>query len=228
MEFVRRQDDIGIVVVGNFDPTRITPKWMYEQQIISEEEWNGQDRNIIVSPPGSQFRFGSVNFLSQQSRIQMTSTSIADSGRLKRMAQSILIANGETELRAVGVNAGLLFTFRSVEDSDRFGDYFSHIDHMNTFMDGGKLREIIFESQGEPTSEIPKSSVTIASVNSETTVIRGINGEPDTRITVPVCTININNHFVVTNQEEAFSIIDRAEVLHEGFREKYQRMFAAI
>lgn len=229
MDFVRKQDDIGIVVIGVFNPTVITPKWMYEKNIISDEEWNGQDRNIIVSPPGTQYKFGSIGFLSQPNRIQVTSTDIADAGRIKRMARDILLSYGEAELSAIGINAGLLFSFNTLEDSDKFGNYFSSLNNLNSFVDGSKLKTIIFEGQNEATAETPKVQVNISSIGNEQRIIRSRSaGEAPAQITVPVCSININNHFNIKSQEEAFDVFDRSEEIQASFRSKYQSLFEAI
>lgn len=229
MDFVRKQDDIGIVVIGKFDPTIITPKWMYEKVIISDDEWNGQDRNIIVSPPGTQYKFGSLGFLCQPNRIQVTSTDIADAGRVKRLARDILLSYGEAELSAVGINAGLLFSFNSLDDSDKFGNYFGFLEHFGSFVEGGKLRTIIFESQNEASAANPKVQVNISSIGKEPRVIRFTRvGEAPSQIMVPVCSININNHFIINTQEEAFDIFDRSEEIQAEFRSNYQLLFDFI
>lgn len=229
MNFVRKQDDIGIVVLGNFNPTVITPKWMYEKGVITEVEWNDQNRNIIVSIPETQYKFGSISFLSKPNRIQLTSTDIADAGRITRMAHDTLLAYGDTQLGAVGINAGLLFYFNSREDSDVFGEYFSHLDHMGSFVDGGKLRSIVFEGQNDADAETPKTQITIASVGTETIEFKAKKkGEKNTKIEVPLCSININNHFIISKQEEACAIFERSEELQAEFRYKYQKLFESI
>ncbi len=40
MDIIQHQQNIGIVVVGNFDPTKLTPKWLYELNIITAVQVN--------------------------------------------------------------------------------------------------------------------------------------------------------------------------------------------
>mgnify|MGYP007032355382 CR=1 FL=1 len=40
MNVIQQNENVSIVVVGNFDPTKLTPKWLYELNIITADEWN--------------------------------------------------------------------------------------------------------------------------------------------------------------------------------------------
>jgi len=230
MDIIQRQQNIGIVVVGNFDPTKLTPKWLYELNIITAEEWNGQERNLLVSNPITKFRFGQIEFLSQPSRIQLISNDVSLSNHLVNMTMNILKNYGETKLKAVGVNAGVLFTFANSDDSLRFGQYLGQLQAMNAFFGDPRLRSVTFEDNQQPTADIPKTSIIIQA--EETAEERqkpadNPNDEPKQDF-VPVCSMQVNNHFVVETMDQALKVVSRAEVLHNDFREKTELFFRNI
>lgn len=230
MDIIQRQQNIGIVVVGNFDPTKLTPKWLYELNIITAEEWNGQERNLLVSNPITKFKFGQIEFLSQPSRIQLISNDVSQSNHLVNMTMNILKSYGETELKAVGVNAGVLFTFANSDDSLHFGQYLGQLQAMNIFFDDPRLRSVTFEDNQQPTSEKPKTSIIIQaeeSAEERKKTTAGPKEEPEKDF-VPVCSMQVNNHFVVENMDQALNVVSRAEVLHNEFREKTDSFFRSI
>lgn len=230
MDVIQRQQNIGIVIIGDFNPTKLTPKWLYELNIITPDEWNGQERNLLVSNSITKFRFGMIEFLSQPNRIQLTSNDISQSNHLVNMAMNILNHYDETEYRAVGINAGLIFTFANSDDSLLFGQYLGHLKVMNTFLNEPRLRSVTFEDNREPTFEIPKTSLLIKSEDTAEKRRRPALNPHDQDVDdyVPVCSMQMNNHFVIETKEQALQVISRAEILHNEFREKSSAFFRGI
>lgn len=230
MNVIKRNENVSIVVVGNFDPTKLTPKWLYELNIITADEWNGQERNLLVSNPITKFKFGEIEFLSQPNRIQLISNDISESNHLVNMTNNILNNYCDTIYKAVGINAGMAFTFANSDDSFRFGQYLGHLEALNTFFDDPRLRTVTFESNQKATADIPKVSIQIQAENiAEERNIAAENGQTELdHDLVPVCSIQINNHFEIESKEEALNVINRAEVLHNEFREKCNSFFRNI
>ena len=230
MDILQRQQNIGIVVVGKFDPTKLTPKWLYEKNIITADEWNGQERNLLVSNPITKFKFGQIEFLSQPNRIQLISNDITESNHLVDMTLNILNNYEVVEYKAVGVNAGLLFTFANSKDSLKFGQHLGQLQSMNVFFEDSRLRSVTFENNQQATAETPKTSILIQAEDAiERRNIPVETPEQDpAKDYVPVCSMQINNHFIVNTKEQAFNVISRAEVLHNVFREKAETFFRGI
>ena len=230
MEIIQRQENVGIVVVGNFDPTKLTPKWLYELNIITAEEWNGQERNLLVSNPITKFKFGTIDFLSQPNRIQLISNDISQSNHLVNMVINILNNYGETEYKAVGINAGLIFTFLNADDSYKFGNYLGYLDTMKQFFGEPRLRSITFEDNQVATAETPKTSIQIQAedlAEERNKEDKKEQGETKKEY-VPVCSMMINNHFLVETKDQALQVLEKAEVLHNDFRERYTSFFRGI
>lgn len=230
MDIIQRQQNIGIVVVGKFDPTKLTPKWLYELNIITADEWNGQERNLLVSSPITKFKFGQIEFLSQPNRIQLISNDISQSNHLVNMTMNILNNYGDTEYKAVGINAGLLFTFANSDDSYRFGEHLGQLKAMNIFFEDPRLRSVTFESNQQATAETPKTIIIIQSEDAAEPRNKPVNcPQNDTeKEWVPVCSMQANNHFVIETREQAIQIVSRAEVLHNEFREKAETFFRGV
>lgn len=230
MQIITKQENVGIVVVGNFDPTKLTPKWLYELNIITADEWNRQERNLLVSNPITKFRFGSIDFLSQPNRIQLISNDISQSNHLVNMTTNILNSYGDTEYKAVGVNAALIFTFFNSDDSFAFGKYLGHLDVMKPFFGDPRLRSVTFEDNQVATADTPKTSIQIQA--EDLAEERNKEGKEfdkeDKKEYVPVCSIMINNHFVVETKDQALQVLNRTELLHNEFREKYSSFFRGI
>lgn len=230
MNVIQRNENVSIVVVGNFDPTKLTPKWLYELNIITAEEWNGQERNLLVSSPITKFKFGEIEFLSQPNRIQLISNDISESNHLINMITNILNNYGDTDYKAVGINAGMAFTFADSDDSLRFGQYLAHLEALNTFFNDPRLRTVTFESNQQATADTPKTSIQIQAedfAEPRNVPAEEPGAEPNHDL-VPICSIQINNHFVVESKDQALNVINRAEVLHNEFREKCSSFFRNI
>lgn len=230
MDILERQKNVGIVVVGNFDPTKLTPKWLYELNIITAEEWNGQERNLLVSNPITKFKFGEIEFLSQPNRIQLISNDISQSNHLVNMTVNILNNYPETTYKAVGLNAGLVFTFKNSDNSLKFGQYLGHLETMKAFFGDPRLKSVIFENNQIPTADTPKTSIQIQSedIAEERAKTGNEEGGETNKELVPVCSMQINNHYVVSTKEEALKVIEKAELLHSEFGEKYASFFKGI
>lgn len=230
MNIIQRQQNIGIVVVGTFDPTKLTPKWLYELNIITAEEWNGQERNLLVSNPITKFKFGQIEFLSQPNRIQLISNDITQSNHLVNMTINILKNYGETEIKAVGINAGLTFTFATSDDSLRFGQSIGHLPVMNMFLGDPRLRSVTFEDNQQPTADTQKTTIIIQAEEAAEERRKPAENPKDEpqKDYVPICTMQVNNHFVVETIEQALQVVSRAEVLHNEFREKAEIFFRGI
>lgn len=230
MDIIERQQSIGIVIVGDFNPTKLTPKWLYDLNIITSDEWNAQEKNLLVSNAITKFKFGMIEFLSQPNRIQLTSNDISQSNHLVNMMMNILSHYDETEYRAVGINAGLIFTFVNSDDSLIFGEYLGHLKVMNTFLADPKLRSVTFEDNQQPTADTPKTSIFIKAEDATEKRKKFAKNPHDAPIDdyVPVCSLQMNNHFVVETKEQVLQIISKAEVLHNDFKEKSSKFFRDI
>ena len=230
MVILERQKNVGIVVVGSFDPTKLTPKWLYELNIISEKEWNGQERNLLVSSPITKFKFGEIEFLSQPNRIQLISNDISLSNHLVNMAINILNNYPETTYKAVGLNAGLVFTFNNSEDSLRFGRYLGHFNAMKDFFAEPRLKSVTFENNQVPTPDTPKTSIQIQAEDNAEERAKLTNNDKEVldKELVPVCSMQINNHYVVSNKEEVLNVVVKAEILHGEFWERCFQFFKGI
>ena len=160
--------------------------------------------------------------------MQLSSSNIADSGRLKRMVRSIVLAYDDTEISAIGINAALDFTYHSLEDSHLLAQYFCRFDNLGEFFERPKLSSLKFESQNEATVDTPQKIITISGIGQSAFPKLNQRGEVVGENIIPVCNININNHFVVSTKDEVLVALEQTEVLHAEFREIYQRMFSRL
>jgi hypothetical protein len=223
-----RENNIGIVVRGDFSSLKPTPKWLLTKGLLTQVEFIDQGEDSVITPNEIKFEIGSINFVCDPTRIQMVTTDISLSGKLLRMASDIVTLAGDVELRSVGINAGVLFTFTNLEDTLKFGYHFGMLDNLKPFMKDPRLRSVVFEDNIKANAETPKVTIKLASLETITVELPQKDGKVEKKDNIPLCALEINNHFAITNKEEALSVLQKAEVYHADFREFYKKKFREI
>ncbi len=225
-----RENNIGIVVRGNFQELKPTPKLLLNKGVITQEEFDGQDEDCIIAPSEMKYTLGSLSFVGDPTRIQVTSNDISLSGRISRLVSDILMLAGEKplELKSVGINAGVLFTFNNLDDALMFGKHYGMLDSASPFMSEPRLRSVTYEDNVKANATEQKVIIKLSALEVVKVNVREGVETKDAPDDVPLCTLDINNHFPVTNREEAIGVIQKAEALHVEFREKYDKNFKSL
>lgn len=223
-----RDNNIGIVIRGDFKNERLSPKWLLNKGVISEEEFISQSEDCIINQNELRYSIGTMNLVCDPTRVQIISTDISQSGRLSRMMSDILIASGEVGLRSVGINAGVLFTFTSIKDTIKFGRHFGMLDNLRSFMEEPRLRTVVFEDNLEANADKPRVTIKLASLENIVIELPKKDGTVEKQENVPLCTLEINNHFAIDNKEKAIELFKQAEQYHVEFREKYKQLFGGV
>lgn len=223
-----RENNIGIVVRGDFQSIKTTPRFLLSKGVITQDEYISQSDDCLVTPNEIKYNLGVMNVVCDPTRIQITSNDISLSGRLIRMVIDVLAIAGEVKLVSIGLNAGVLFSFNSFKDTMSFGQYFGMLDNLKPFMADPRLRTVVYEDSIKANAETPKVTIKLAALETITVNIPQTDGQVKTEGGIPLCTLDINNHFAVCNIDEAIPLIQKAEFYHSGFREKYHQVFKAI
>lgn len=223
-----RENNIGIVVRGDFIKIKITPKVLLSKGIISQEEFVDQSDDCVISPSEMKYNLGGIQYVCDPTRIQVTSNDISLSGRLIRLVSGILSIEENVKLVSVGLNAGVLFTFNNLKDTLTFGQHFGMLGNMKPFMEAPRLRTVVYEDNIKANAVNPKVTIKLTALETITVEIPQKDGQIKTEGDIPLCTFDINNHFAVKNHEEALHLIKQAEFYHAAFRDKYSQVFRAI
>lgn len=223
-----RENNIGIVVRGDFQSIKTTPKYLLSKGVIMQDEFISQGDDCLVTPNEIKFNIGVMSVVCDPTRIQITSNDISLSGRLMRMVTDILTLAGDVKLVSLGLNAGVLFTFYNFKDTLRFGQHFGMLDNLKTFMADPRLRTVVYEDNVKANSETPKVTIKLAALEAIKVDIPQKDGQVKTEGDIPLCTLDINNHFVVSKLNDVLPLIQKAEFYHSEFRDKYQQVFRAI
>lgn len=229
MDIITRQHEISIVVIGVFSPMKMSPKWLFERNILSDEEWKALSDEILVSQPASRFKFGDIEFTCLDNRIQVRTSDISKSNRLKRLVFRLFECLDSPKIRAVGINSEWKITFASLKDSMAFARYFSILDSMSDFMGEPRLKKIVFEDFVEANAENPRKTISIQPIGEEVLEIKDKKTEEvkETQKNT-IYSLSENNHFVVSDEKELFSVLEKTENFHETFRIKAKKMVENI
>lgn len=222
------ENNIGIVIRGDFNEIKTTPKYLLSKGIITHEEFVNQSDDCVITPSEMKYNLGEINYVGDPTRIQVTSTDISLSGRLIGIVLDILSLSNDARLVSVGINAGVLFTFSNQKDAMIFGQHFGMLNNMSPFMEDPRLRSVVYEDNVKATASSPKVTIRLSSLEAVSTDNPQKNDLSKSDGGIPVCTFDINNHFVVHNYEEAITLIKQAELYHSLFREKYKQVFRTI
>lgn len=223
-----RENNIGIVVRGDFQTIKTTPKFLLSKGVITQDEFISQGDDCLVTPNEIKYNLGVMSIVCDPTRIQVTSNDISLSGRILRMVSDILTIAGDVKLVSVGLNAGVFFTFNNIKDTLKFGQYFGMLNNLKPFMDDPRLRTVVYEDNVKANAETPKVTIKLAALETITVDIPQTDGQVKSEGDIPLCTLDINNHFAVNNRDEALPLIQQAEFYHSEFRDKYHQIFRAI
>lgn len=227
MNINTKQIEISIVVNGSFYPMEMSPKWMFERGVVSNEEWDALSETIMISPQASKFSFGDMEFACLGNKIQVCTSDISKSNRIKQFVVQLFECLESPTIRAVGINGEYKFSFFSLEDSLRFARYLSNINSMSYFIGEAELKKIVFEDSVEASAENPHKTITIQPKGEEIKrVIK--NGVVVETKKNTVYSLYENNHFVVSEKEELFCCLARAEKLQMDFCNNVEKTIKAI
>ena len=219
METNKLQDIYTIVVVASIEsPYYIQASWMRDRNIINSDEWL-KVNNVIVVPDTSRFKIGeNMNFYCDKNRIQIGTNDSTKVARLQSIAEGIIasIDISDDKFKAVGINNEYLFTFKSIEDSIHFGDYFVPLNKWDSFFRTPRVLDFTITDESEQQELSPKKTIKIS----------GIGTQENTNI--PIINANSNYHYKVKDRKEALIIISQASKTFQEFSEGFSSFINKI
>jgi hypothetical protein len=96
-------DSMAVVVLGEFDPLRVTPRWLRQMDLIGAEDYDSY-RTEIVSPGATMVSFGSIQLRVLPDTLQVTTDAGDDVEAARDLAVGILLSKGTPGISAIGIN----------------------------------------------------------------------------------------------------------------------------
>lgn len=96
-------DTMAVVVLGEFDPLLLTPRWLRQADLIAAEDYDSYDTEVI-SPNVTSVKFGSIHLKVLTTTLEVTTEAAADLEVARDLAAGILLSKGAPRVSAMGIN----------------------------------------------------------------------------------------------------------------------------
>ncbi|MCU7822188.1 hypothetical protein [Kitasatospora sp. DSM 101779] len=103
------RDSMAVVVLGGFEPIKITPRWLRQENLIGPEDYESFEVEIISSS-ATIVTFDTIQVKALPDTLQVGSDTSADAEAVRDLAVGILLSGGATEVAALGINRMVHFS----------------------------------------------------------------------------------------------------------------------
>lgn len=135
---------ISIVLLGNFNPSIITPFWLAHKGLVREIEAEVAEVDVI-HPNISKFTIPDwLSVEASQNRIEFKTNKESHFEILRDLVVSIFSNLGETPLNAFGINHLSHFSLRDKDEYEKFGYWLSPVEKLGSLLKKPKLQSIQF------------------------------------------------------------------------------------
>src|SRR5690606_31550685 len=130
--------NLSIVLVGNFNPSIITPHWLSSKKLIRESDADNAKVKVI-HPEISHFSLSFVEIQVTRDKVELTCDNQADFDILRDLAVSMFRSLKETPVKGIGINHLMHYTFKNEKDYNYFGDWLAPKQMWNDILDSPGL-----------------------------------------------------------------------------------------
>ena len=218
MEVEKLRNYISIVIIGNFVPDKITAEWVAEKGIVSERAAQNKrtrrlERNLSVFNISN-----SIEVIATNDRLQVTGL-VDDQIEVVDIMQGIFNLSQHKEVIGVGINAVYEFTFKTVADGDKFGEYFVPMDKWNRYFKEPSVYEITLRDNADPKEIGYDKAINIRSIISKRSSKEG---------NIAAVRMSVNNNFDVSSDEGCLNVIGRTLAITEDFWKQSDQIIADV
>ncbi|MFD8424276.1 hypothetical protein [Streptomyces sp. NPDC059466] len=102
-------DAMAVVVLGEFDPLLVTPRWLRQMDLIGPEDYESYQIELI-SPKASVVNFGSIQLKVVPDTLEVNTEEANDVEAARDLATGILLSGGTPTISALGINRTVHFS----------------------------------------------------------------------------------------------------------------------
>lgn len=132
---------LSIVLVGNFNPSIITPHWLASKNAIRKSEADNAKVKII-HPEISDFKISFADIIVSQDKFIINCNNEADFDITRDLVANIFNYLDETPVSGIGLNHYIHFGLDSLKQYNKFGDWLSPHHIWEDYMHKPKLLEL--------------------------------------------------------------------------------------
>lgn len=218
MEVEKLRNYISIVIIGSFVPDRITAEWVAEKGIVPEKAAQKKrtrrlERNLSVFNISN-----SIEVVVTNERLQVTGL-VGDQDEVVNITQGIFALCDHKDVIGVGINAAMEFTFKTVSDGDRFGEFFVPMDKWKNYFRKPSVFEITLRDNADPKEIGYDKAINIRSIASKRSTEEG---------NIAAVRMSVNNNFDVNDDNECRSIIKRSLEQTDDFWKQSEQIISNV
>lgn len=209
---------ISIVVIGDFHPDKITAEWLVEKGIVSEKF--DQDKRILrLERNLSVFLIShNIEVLATRDRIQVTGL-VDDQEEVITISLGILRLSEHSNLKGAGINAVLEFSFQSVEDGDKFGEFLISKDKWKEYFKIPSIYEVTLRDNADPKEIGYDKAINIRSIAAR---------QSEEGKSIPSVRMSANYSFDVSTDEDCLSLMKNTTKYSDEFWSQADQIIADI
>lgn len=133
--------NLVVVLVGNFNPSIITPSWLALKKLIRDSEAENADVDVI-HPELSRFSLSFVEINVNRERFELKCENQADFHLVRDLASSIFSILNETPIKGIGLNHILHYSLTNDKTYRKFGEWLTPLDIWTDDLKTPKLLEL--------------------------------------------------------------------------------------
>jgi hypothetical protein len=218
MEVEKLRNYISIVIIGSFVPDRITAEWVAEKGIVPEKAAQKKrtrrlERNLSVFNISN-----SIEVVVTNERLQVTGL-VGDQDEVVSITQGIFALSDHKDVIGVGINAAMEFTFKTVSDGDRFGEFFVPMDKWKNYFRKPSVFEITLRDNADPKEIGYDKAINIRSIAPKRSTEEG---------NIAAVRMSVNNNFDVNDDDECRSTIKKSLELTDDFWKQSDQIISDV
>jgi len=139
-------ETFSIVVLGDFNPAILQPLWFSVNELISRQEADNADIDVIHKEFAS-FLISGIKVQVDHSRLGMTAMESQRGPTLRDLVIGTLLILDHTPLKAIGLNRDLVFEMESDEAWHGVGDRLAPKDDWIRILESPGMQQIVVEGK---------------------------------------------------------------------------------
>ncbi|MFD6874718.1 MULTISPECIES: hypothetical protein [unclassified Streptomyces] len=102
-------DTMTMVVLGEFDPLLVTPRWLRKMDLIGVEDYESY-RIELITPNATVVNFGAIQLKVLPDTLEVSTDAVSDVEVARDLAAGILLSEGASTIGAIGINRMVHFS----------------------------------------------------------------------------------------------------------------------
>lgn len=207
------QEDISIVLVGDFNPVIFHPTWLAQSALIRSNEANDATVDVIAQDISS-FRLEWISFQILRNKFTATIKADAYKDHLGDVVQGLFNILSHTPVRQMGINVTFKCQFRSTRDWHNFGHFLTPKSPWEDVLIEPGMRGV--QIQGVREDDRPGFVVALV--------------EPDLLFSSDTAFIKINDHYEIPELLESGVINSKwaVDILHENYKGSIEKAISMV